>query len=110
MGEKLGFMTVLLLIAVGIVPFMLNMFDEHVKTSKLLSLSNEMQQLVSAEGDITPKVTHAVNELEEKGVEVEFKDQNGNIITSSPGIGEKVIIEYRYDGYGLSNSVVLNKR
>lgn len=110
MGEKTGFMAVLLVVCIFVIPFLFNMFDDQVKSSKLLSLSNEMQQLVSAEGDITPTVNSVVNELREKGVNVEFRDKNNNIIHSSPGLGEKVYITYEYDGFEVRNSVIMTKR
>lgn len=110
MGEKTGFMGVLIILAVGVIPFLFNLFDTQVKTNKLMSLSNEVQQLVVAEGDITPTVRSVVNGFKEKGINIEFRDKNGNIIHSSPGIGEKLYIHYEYDGFKMKNSVILTKR
>ncbi|RKJ25527.1 hypothetical protein D7X33_43515 [Butyricicoccus sp. 1XD8-22] len=110
MGEKTGFMGVLLIFAIFIVPFLFNMFDNQVKGSKLLSLSNEVQQLVVAEGDITPTVKNVVNDLRQKGVTIEFRDKSNRVINSSPGLGEKVVMVYKYDGFETSNSATITKR
>lgn len=110
MSEKVGFMSVLLIFAIMVIPFLFNMFDKQVKASKLLSLSNEVQQLIIAEGDISNRVKTEVNNLKNKGVTIEFRDKNNNKIERSPGLGEKVIIVYKYDGYETNNSVTLNKR
>lgn len=110
MGEKTGFLTLLLLFAIGILPLLLNMFETQVKSSRLLALSNEINQLIVAEGDITPNVQEVVNTFSEKGIDIEFRDKNNNLITSSPGIGEKIIIVYKYDGLETTNSAVLTKR
>lgn len=110
MSEKIGFIGVLLIFAIGVIPFLFNTFDNQVKASKLMSLSNEVQQLVVAEGDITPTVNNVVDDFREKGVTIEFRDENNNVIDDSPGLGEKINIYYEYDGFELSNSVIITKR
>jgi|SRR5690625_3849179 len=110
MGEKTGFMTVLIIFAIGVIPFLFSMFDTQVKSSKLLALSSEVNQLMVAEGDITPTVNNVVSNFEAKGVVIEFRDKNDNIITSSPGIGEKIVVVYKIDDFEVSNSVIVNKR
>lgn len=110
MGEKTGFMAVLIIFAIGVIPFLFNMFDTQVKSSKLLALSNEVNQLIVAEGDITPTVKDVVTDFADKGVVIEFKDKNNNVITSSPGIGEKIIIVYKYDDIETTNTAIMTKR
>ena len=110
MGEKTGFLLVLLIFGVAIIPFMLNGFDKQVKSSKLLSLSNEVQQLVSAEGGVSDKVQNVSDQFREKGVTIEFTDKHGNPITGKVNAGDEVFIQYEFDGFETKNSVVVLRR
>ncbi|MFD2658476.1 hypothetical protein [Gracilibacillus thailandensis] len=110
MGEKTGFMTVLFIFGAFVIPFMLTMYINNIEGSKLLTLSTEMQQMVSAEGGVTDKVEHAVNELSGKGVEITFKDSAGNPVTGRVPVGEKINIHYKYGDFETSNSTTILKR
>lgn len=110
MGEKVGFMKVLLIFGAFIVPFIFNVYINHVQGAKLLSLSTEVQQLVSAEGGVTPRVEQLVNEFAEKGVSITFEDENGNAVTGTVPVGEKITIHYKYQDLETSNSTTILKR
>lgn len=110
MGEKTGFMAVLFLFLVGVIPFLFFLFNSQVTSSKLLALSNEMNQLVVAEGDITPKVMDTVDQFEEKGVTIEFKDEDGNVINSRQNIGDKITIICKYNDFEVESHAFLTKR
>jgi len=110
MGEKIGFMTVLLLFGVFIVPFLLLGFIGQVESSKFLTIANEVQQLVSAEGGVTEKVHSVVSDLEEKGVFIEFSDVEGQPINDKVDAGEEVIINYNFKDFNTKNSVTVLKR
>src|SRR5690625_2790847 len=110
MGEKIGFMTVLLLFGVFIVPFLLLGFIGQVESSKFLTIANEVQQLVSAEGGDTEKVHSVVSDLEEKGVFIEFSDVEGQPMNDKVDAGEEVIINYNFKDFNTKNSVTVLKR
>lgn len=110
MGEKTGFLTVMIIFFLGFVPFLFYLYTQQVHTTKLMTISNEVNQLLVAEGDITPRVMEVVDKFEEKGVEITFQDEDGNEITSRSEIGEKINILYEYKGYKTTNSAYLIKR
>lgn len=110
MGEKTGFLTVMIIFFLGFVPFLFYLYTQQVYTTKLMTISNEVNQLLVAEGDITPRVMEVVDKFEEKGVEITFQDEDGNEITSRSEIGEKINILYEYKGYKTMNSAYLIKR
>lgn len=110
MGEKTGFMTVLLIFGAFLIPIMLTLYINNIEGSKLLSLSTEMQQLVSAEGGVTDKVQHAVDTFAENRVEITFKDSEGNPVTGRVPVGEEITINYKYKGFETSNSTTILKR
>lgn len=110
MGEKKGFLAVMLIFGLFMIPLLFNIYTNNVKTSKLLTISTEMQQLVSTEGGITNKVKNAVTKLQGEGIKIEFKDGNGNVVNNKVPVGEEIFIYYDYDGFKTSNSVIITKR
>lgn len=110
MGEKTGFMTVLLIFGAFVLPLLLIMYINNVEGSKLLSLSTEVQQLVSAEGGVSDRVEQLVNDLADKGVDITFRDNSGNTITGRVPVGETVNIHYKYKDFETSNSTTILKR
>lgn len=110
MGEKIGFMTVLVLFSIFLLPLSLNTFFNHIEGGKMLSLTAEMQQLVSAEGGVSQRVNDVVEEMEGRGVGISFQDENGNPINSKVDVGTKVIIHYEYKDFETSNSTVITRR
>jgi len=110
MGEKTGFITVLLLFAIGIFPILLNTFTSQVNSSKILTVSTEIQQLVTAEGGVTDKVKKAVDKLDSQGYHIEFTDSNGNPVTGKVDVGKEVVINYEFNGFETSNSTIIMKR
>lgn len=110
MGEKIGFMTVLIIFVMVLLPVLFTSFKSHVEGSTLLNISTEMQQLVSAEGGVTDKVENVVDSLESKGVEVTITDKSGNAVTGKVPVGERVYLTYEKDGFKTRNSVVILKR
>lgn len=110
MGEKTGFLVVMILFFLGFVPFLFYLYTQQIQTNKLMTISNEVNQLLVAEGDITPKVIEMVNNLDEKGVKITFYDEDGNPITARSEIGEKIDILFEYGNYETMNSVYLTKR
>lgn len=110
MGEKTGFMTVLFIFGIFIMPIMMTLYINNVEGSKMLSLSTEMQQLVSAEGGVTSRVQEAANKLAEQGVTITFTDNNGNTVYGKVPAGETVNIHYKYKGFETSNSTTILKR
>lgn len=110
MGEKLGFMTVLLIFAIAVIPALFVSWQSHVEGSTLLNVSTEMQQLVSAEGGVTDKVQNAVSALEKRGIDVSIQDESGNSVTGKVPVGEKLIMTYTIDNFKTENEVVILKR
>lgn len=106
----MGFLGLLLIFAVAILPLLFNVFDHQVKSTKLLALSNEVQQLVSSEGDINSRVDEVVNDLQERGIDIEFTDKQNNPITNNLEVGEEVVIHYKFEDFELQNSAIINKR
>jgi len=110
MGEKFGFLGVLAVVLLLVVPFTLNLYDKQVKANKLMSLSNEVRQMIIAEGGVSDSVNSVVNDFSEKGITIEFKDKEGQTITGLVNPGEVVNIELEYDDFQLGSSVVVTKR
>lgn len=110
MGEKMGFMTVILIFGIGVLPLLFTAFSSHVSTGKLLTVSTEMQQLVSAEGGVTEKVNDSVQRLENRGFEITFKDRNGNPVNGQVAVGETIYINYSVKDFETSNQVLITKR
>lgn len=110
MGEKTGFMTVLFIFGAFIIPIMLVLFINNVEGSKLLTLSTEMQQMVSAEGGVSDRVKQVVNELQNQGVTITFEDENGNTVTGTVPAGKKITIHYKYKHFETSNSTTILRR
>lgn len=110
MGEKTGFLTVLLIFGIGIIPLLLSTFQDHVTSSKLLTLSTEMQQLVSSEGGVTDKVNNVVSEFENRGVNISFADKNGNTISGKVPVGQEVFMTYEFRDFETSNSTIILRR
>lgn len=110
MGEKVGFMTVLLLFSVVIIPFLLHGYKEQVDSSKFLTMSNEIKQMVASEGGVTDKVIDVTNNLRERGIDIKFNDDEGNIVDGKVNAGEKITITYNYKNYQTENSVVILRR
>lgn len=110
MGEKVGFMTVLLLFSVFIIPFLLHGYKEQVDSSKFLTMSNEIKQMVASEGGVTEKVKDVANTLKERGVKINFADAEGNTVDGKVNAGDKIIITYNYKDYQTENSVVVLRR
>ncbi|MEL3959566.1 hypothetical protein NST17_20650 [Caldifermentibacillus hisashii] len=110
MGEKLGFMTVLLIFSIAVIPTLFVSFQSHVEGSTLLNISTEMQQLVSAEGGVTNKVQNAVSALEKRGVDITIQDESGKNVTGKVPVGEKVVMTYKMDNFQTKNEVTILKR
>lgn len=110
MGEKMGFMTVILIFGIGVLPLLFSAFTSHVTTGKLLTISTEMQQLVSAEGGVTEKVNNEVQGLEDSGFEITFTDNGGNPVNSQVTVGETIYINYSIKDFETSNQVLITKR
>lgn len=110
MGEKTGFMTVLFIFGAFILPLLLRVYIDNVHTQQLLTVSTEMQQLVSAEGGVTERVQNVANQLKEKGLTITFKDENGNPVAGKVPVGKQIIMDYQYNGFKTSNSTIILKR
>lgn len=110
MGEKTGFMFVLLIFSITLLPFLLNTFEKQTHSSKLLTLTTEVQQMVSAEGGVTNKVKDLTSAVREKDVFIEYFDTQGSPITGKVDVGEEIIIKYEYRGFKTENSVVILRR
>lgn len=110
MGEKVGFLTVLLLFGVGIIPILISTFNDHTQNAKLLTISTEMQQMVAAEGGVTPTVNEHVSSLSEKGYEIRFFDENGSPVTGVMPVGETIFIKYKKGDYVTSNKALITRR
>lgn len=109
MEQKLGFMGVLFIFAVFVVPLLVQTFDGHVKGGKVLNVSTELQQMISAEGGVTPAVTTAIDKLNAKGYVVDITSSNGSTTGVLP-VGTKVEIEVSLDDYETKSYVTVNKR
>lgn len=110
MGEKLGFIVVLAIVLIFIVPFTLGLYDKQVKANKLMSLSNEVRQMVVAEGGVTSKVNEVTEKFSDLGVNITFKNSEGDEITGVVSAGETINIELELDGFITNSSVVVTKR
>lgn len=110
MGEKTGFMTVLLIFAVGILPLLLTGFLEQVKSNKFLTMTNEIHQMVGSEGGVTSEVRNTVDVLEGEGIKIDFSNKNGYPVVGKVRAGEKITINYEFDGYKTKNSVTVLRR
>ena len=110
MGEKKGFLTVLLIFSVFILPFLIHTFFTQVEGQKVMGLSTEIQQLVQTEGGVSSNVQNVVDKLSERGIEITFYDDEGNPINSQVPVGERINIHYKYKDWKTTNSVVNLKR
>lgn len=110
MGEKMGFLTVLLLFGLGILPLLISTFYDHTQNAKLLTVSTEMQQLVASEGGVTPTVNDHVSSLSEKGYEISFFDEGGSPVTGVMPVGETIFIKYKIGNYVTSNKALITRR
>ncbi|WP_047980657.1 hypothetical protein [Ornithinibacillus contaminans] len=110
MGEKTGFQLVLVIFAIFIIPLLISTFSDHVKTGKLLTVSNEFQQLVSAEGGVTTKVKNRVSQEAEKGINITFQTEDGRNVNGVVPVGEEITIHYEYGELDTSNRVLILKR
>lgn len=110
MGEKLGFIGVLVIVLIFVVPFTLNLYEKQVSANKLMSLSNEIRQMVIAEGGVTDSVNDVVSDFSEKGIVIEFKDDEGQVINGLVDAGGVINIKLKYNDFELGSSVVVTKR
>ena len=110
MGEKIGFMTTLLIFGIGIIPLLISTFTDHTQSAKLLTISTEVQQMVTAEGGVTEIVEGVVSNLANQGVEVSFWDKEGNPITGIVPVGEEIVIQYEWGDFNTTNQVLVTKR
>lgn len=107
MGEKAGFIAVLFLFFILIVPFGFYIFEEQVKMNRLLSFSIEMQQLLEAEGEVSNNVNSVVSSAASNGIIVNFSGVDHT---------RKMTITYEMNSfnqntiYRTSNVVYLSKR
>lgn len=110
MGEKKGFLTVLLIFTIFVLPFLLQTFIAQVEGQKIMGISTEIQQLVQTEGGVSSNVQNVVNKLSEKGIEITFYDDEGNTINSQVPVGKRINIHYKFKDWETMNSVVNLKR
>ena len=119
MSEKLGFVFGLFIFFILIIPFGLNMWYLNLQSDNFLKISNEIQKLTNADGGPTNKVLAFVNDLENKGMEIQFKDMNNKNVEGAREPGETIVMNYSYkfkNIYGkivelnTSNSVLIQKR
>lgn len=118
MGEKIGFLTAIMLLGVFVIPFLMNQQSYNVQSSALLNVSTEFQKLVADEGGNTSKVKEATSYLKKKGLDIKMTDTNGNPIEGKQDVGTHINISYelKYIGsYGeetipTNNSVLINRR
>lgn len=129
MGEKVGFMTVLLIFGVFVIPILFSNYIDNVKANKVLTASTEMQQLIQAEGGINKKVIDAGERLKEQGIKTWYAissyaggqkypfdlikagvESNGSVFTDLD-LGTEISIDYEFDGFTTSNTItILNRK
>lgn len=107
MGEKAGFLAVMFLFFILVLPFGFKVFEEQTKMNHLLSFSIEMQQLLEAEGEITSHVQSVVRSAASKGINVRFSEVD---TTNKMKITYEMISFNEKTSYKTSNAVYLSKR
>ncbi|MEN1969696.1 hypothetical protein WMZ97_16660 [Lentibacillus sp. N15] len=124
MGEKVGFMSMLLIFALFFIPFLFTTFTNQVDSSNVLTASTEMQQLIKSEGGITLKVSEAGKRLKEKGINTIYRINEEREVSielinafaeagaNLPGqeVGETIKVTYEKNGFKTSNTVRILKR
>jgi len=113
MGEKQGFLTVILLFAITVVPTLLTSFITHVEGSKVMNISTEFQQIVSAEGGLKGRAATAQGEMASRGLNISVVNENGGS-ASNPRVGDTLRMTYHYDGlktdFETENKVTILRR
>lgn len=110
MGEKMGFLSVLALVFLFVIPFTLNLYDKQVKANRLMSLSNEVRQMVIAEGGVTPVVSAVKDDFSKIGIDIQFKDDEGSVVEGPVEAGEKVNIYLEYEDFKIDSNALVTKR
>lgn len=109
MGEKTGLLTTLIIIAVFVLPLFQNNFSNNAKGTKVLNTATQLQQMVSAEGGVTPRVENTISELTSHGYNIEITSEEGEAVGVLP-VGTKVDIMVNLDGFETHSFVTVNKR
>lgn len=115
MGEKKGFITVLFLVGVFMVPFMLDIWISNIKSDKFMKVTTEFHQLVEEEGGNSAKVKAITSGLASKGLHVTLSPS-----TDKPPVGTPITISYTHNYKGVyrgmekklvtTNKVTVSKR
>lgn len=109
MEQKIGFMGVLFIFGIFVMPLLIHTFEGHVKGGKALNVSTELQQAISAEGGVTPKIESALNKLRAKGYEINISTSNGASTGVFP-VGTEVEIYVDIDGFNTKSYATVNRR
>lgn len=110
MGEKTGFLMVLVIFGAFIVPILIGSFISHWEGSQVLTVSTEMQQLVSAEGGLTPKVQQAIDNFGSKGLAITLTDSTGAPLTGKAPVGETIKMTYEFNDFKTENQTIVLTR
>lgn len=104
MGEKMGLLFTVAIFAMGLLPFLLDMFTFNVQTTQFLNAATEMQQLVTEEGGITDRVRYVQDHT---AITYVFTNEAGEVVNGNSEIGEVIYIDYRYKWKGLFSEQLL---
>ncbi len=110
MENKMSFLTAILLFGMCVIPTIFEIFDGSVKSNKAMNVATELNQMLSAEGGITPRVDTVLRNLESRGYEVELQTESGDIPTGIQPAGTTIKYHVDLDGYGTNGDVTVNKR
>lgn len=107
MGEKKGFVYVMVILAVVVLPFALDIWIGTQKTDQFMKTATEFRQLVEQEGGETEKVREVKNLLGSNGLKVTFDYSNGQASGRAP-VGTVIKINYHHDYVGIVGSINKN--
>ncbi|MGG0656471.1 hypothetical protein [Rummeliibacillus pycnus] len=110
MENKMGFLTSILLFGMCVVPMIFDIFDGSVKSNKAMNVATELNQMLSAEGGITPRVDNVIKNLESRGYVVEMQTESGARPTGIQPAGTTIKFQVDLDGYITKGDVTVNKR
>ena len=96
MSEMKGAIFSLAFFIVFILPIFLQISIGSVHQHAFMKVSTEVTSMVKEEGGVTERVNEVVNNLNEKGYTITFRDKNGSEIIGKRGFGDKIYIDFDY--------------
>ena len=108
MSELKGAIFSMAIFVAFIVPLFLQISVGSVHQHAFMKVSTEVTSMVKEEGGVTERVNEVVNNLNEKGYTITFKDESGAIISGQQEFGSTIVIDFDYNYKNVRGEETLN--